>query len=130
MKEKLCCFILLFIFLGCEKDTPDVKPGPEKTFTNSIGMKLVYIRRGEFMMGTPPEESLGAVDEEPRHRVRISEGFYMGATEVTQAQYRAITGASPSYHKGEKNPVNVSWNDAVEFCKRLSEKEGRAYRFY
>ncbi len=129
MKKIVCCFTLLFIVLGCEQDNPDVKPKPEKTLTNSIGMKLVYIRPGEFMMGTPSKESLRVVDEEPRHRVKLSEGFYMGVTEVTQAQYRAITGTSPSRFNGEDNPVEtVSWNEAVEFCKKLSEREGKTYR--
>ena len=64
-------------------------------------------------------------DEKPQHRVRITRPFYLGATEVTQGQYRAVTGQSPSYFKGSDDlPVEqVSWNDAIAFCDKLSELE-------
>ncbi len=101
----------------------------EKFLTNSIGANLVYIPPGEFMMGSPSNELSRASDEGPQHLVKITRGFYLSVTEVTQAQYRAIMGTNPSYFEGEDNPVeNVSWNDAVEFCKKLSGIEGRAFR--
>jgi len=103
--------------------------------TNSIGMKLVLIPPGEFVMGSTTdliEEQLRWNDawynervpgEAPRHRVRITEPFYLGATEVTQEEYLRVTGVNPSNFQGDpKRPVEqVSWNDAVEFCRRLSE---------
>ena len=53
----------------------------------------------------------------------------MGATEVTQAQYKAVIGGNPSYFKGNRLPVEkVAWNDAVEFCEKLSRKENKNYR--
>ena len=169
MKKILCCFTLLFIVLGCERDNPNAPPTPDnqeqngqqekiaadankpqeapmddpepgKPFTNSIGMKLVYIPPGEFVMGSRDtvEEVVRkgtsakpewCADEHPQHQVEITEGFYMGTTELSQAQYRAIMGRNRSHFKGEDNPVEmVSWNDAVEFCKKLSEKEGKTYR--
>ena len=74
--------------------------------TNYIGMKLVYIPAGK----------------------NISQGFYMGQTEVTQAEYRAVMGTNPSECKGDSNPVDrVHWNDAMEFCRKLSQKEGETY---
>lgn len=92
--------------------------------TNSIGMKLIWIPPGEFMMGSSDGES----DEKPVHQVSISKGFWMGIYEVTQAQYRSVMGTNPSEYKGDSNPVEmVSWKDATEFCKKLSEKEGRIY---
>ena len=97
--------------------------------TNSIGMRLVYIPSGEFMMGSPVDERHRNSDEGPVHKVRISKGFYMGIHEVTQAQYKSIVGNNPSYFKGNDLPVEtVSWNDATEFCTRLSQKEGKTYR--
>jgi len=99
--------------------------------TNSIGMKLVYIPDGNFIMGTPELEAWGThtgVYTTPIHEVKISKGFWLGQTEVTQGQYEAVMGTNPSYFKGINNPVEqVSWNDAMEFCKRLSEKEGKTY---
>jgi sulfatase modifying factor 1 len=109
-------------------DTKDFVKGNEAT--NSIGMKLIWIPANEFDMGSSESET----DEKPIHRVRISKGFWIGSTEVTQGQYKAIMEDEP--WSGEKyvqvsdlNPaVYVSWENAVEFCRRLSQKENRIYR--
>ena len=99
-----------------------------KKFKNSIGMELVLVPAGEFLMGS----SQGDEDEQPVHRVRISKAFYMGKYEVTQSQYEAVMGANPSSYKGAdraSHPVEkVSWKNAVEFCLRLSQKEKKTYR--
>jgi formylglycine-generating enzyme required for sulfatase activity len=64
-------------------------------------------------------------DEKPIHRVNVPE-FLMGKYQVTQAQYEAVMGENPSRFKGKQNPVEqVSWHDAQEFCKKLSQKTGR-----
>ena len=82
-----------------------------------VTMKMVLIRPGKFMMG----EGGG------RHEVTISKPFYMGVTEVTQAQYEAVMGTNPSNFKGAANPVDgISWNDATDFCKKISEKTRQA----
>ncbi len=97
--------------------------------TNSIGMKLKLIPAGEFMMGSP--ESVDDTDDKakPQHKVRITKPFYLGVHEVTQAEYEKVMGENPSNFKGARNPVEqVSWNDAVEFCRKLSAKEGKTYR--
>ncbi len=116
-----------------------IRPG--QMITNSIGMKLALVPAGEFLMGSPEgEENRG--DDEQQHRVRITQPFYLGVYEVTQEEYQKVMGANPSYFSsrgdGEAHvsgidtrrfPVEgVSWEDAVEFCRRLSEKEGRPYR--
>ena len=94
------------------------------SITNSVGMKLVWIPAGDFMMGSDSGES----DEKPIHSVRISKGFYMGQTEVTQAQYTAVMGTNPSNFKGDNLPVEtVSWNEVMEFCRKLSREEGKTY---
>jgi formylglycine-generating enzyme required for sulfatase activity len=78
-------------------------------------------------MGSPDTDEDAGKDEKPQHRVRITRPFYLGAYEVTQGQYRAVTGASPSkFNKGPDDlPVErVSWKDAMAFCNKLSEREG------
>lgn len=96
------------------------------TFRNSVGMEFILIPAGEFRMGAED----GPADEKPVHRVRISRPFYLAKYPTTQAQWEAVMGNNPSRFKGDPNrPVeNVSWDDAQEFLRRLSEKEGKAYR--
>jgi formylglycine-generating enzyme required for sulfatase activity len=102
---------------------------PAKTSVDlgkGVPMELVLIPAGELMIGSPETETNRDSDEGPQHRVRISQPFYMGKFEVTQEQYQAVMGQNPSRFQGAKNPVEqVSWNDAVEFCQKLSQKTGR-----
>jgi formylglycine-generating enzyme required for sulfatase activity len=102
------------------------KDEPPKLITNSIGMKLVLVPAGDFLMGSPDSDKEAQDDEKPQHRVRITRPFYLGAHEVTQGQYRAVTGASPSIFYGSDDlPVErVSWEDAIAFCNKLSEQMG------
>jgi len=117
-----------------------------KEFTNSIGMRLVQVEPGTYMMGkgeTPlPEEVAGRrwrqqldFDERPAHSVTISKPFYMGAFEVTNEQYeqfdpdhRKLRGRLGFSSGDDEAVVFVDWHDATRFCRWLSEKEGRAYR--
>ena len=145
--------VILMVVLqsGCN-DLPDVPGNQPKVLTNSIDMKLVLIPKGKFMMGSPPDEK-GSEDNERRHEVTISRDYHLGMHEVTQAQYKKIMGKNPSKFQGDavaerhpetnrvvkevdsaNHPVEeVSWEDAVEFCQRLSalpeeKKAGRVYR--
>jgi formylglycine-generating enzyme required for sulfatase activity len=110
---------------------PPVEPtrasvGPPEQITNTIGMKLVLIPAGEFLMGSDKADGSAApAAEQPQHRVRITRPFYLGATEVTRGQYRTVMGRDPSYFKGSDDlPVEqVSWNEAVAFCDKLNERE-------
>jgi formylglycine-generating enzyme required for sulfatase activity len=87
-------------------------------------MKLVLIPAGEFLMGSPDSENGAGSGERPQHRVQITRPFYLGATEVTQEQYRVVTGQSPSLSKGDVLPVeSASWEDAIAFCNKLNELE-------
>jgi len=84
---------------------------------------FVRIEGGTFTMGSPANEP-ERDDDEIQHRVTVS-GFYMGKYQVTQAEYEAIMGTNPSRFKGANLPVErASWYDAVEYCNRLSQKEG------
>jgi len=94
-----------------------------------VTMKLVLIPAGKFMMGSPDSEQGLSKVEGPQHEVTISKPFYMGVTEVTQAQYKAVMGTNPSDFIGATNPVDsVSWNEATEFCNKLSVKARQAAR--
>ena len=103
---------------------PEPKPGT--VVKNQIGIDLVYVPAGSFMMGSEN----GDPEEKPVHQVTIREGFYVGRYEVTQAQWQRVMGTNPSNFKGDNLPVEqVSWLDAQEFIRKLNEmKEGYAYR--
>src|SRR6516162_71831 len=87
------------------------KKDPPKGFTNSLGMKFVWVPPGSFMMGSPKEEE-ERTNFETQHKVTLTKGFYMGVYTVTQEQWTEVMGKNPSYFKGEKNlPVEqISWN--------------------
>lgn len=107
--------------------TVPLAPGCTRpTHVNTIGMRLMQIPKGSFVMGLRGEESA-----EPLHPVTLTRDFYLGATEVTQAQFEAVMGRNPSHfdQAGPRAPVEcVNLVDAQEFCRRLSEREGRTYR--
>jgi formylglycine-generating enzyme required for sulfatase activity len=105
--------------------------GKELVITNKVGVKLTLIPPGTFMMGTPDNEADREDDEGPQHQVTLTKAFYLGVTEVTQAQWKAIMGEAnnPSEFKGDDLPVEqVSWREVTDFCIRLSQKENRKYR--
>jgi len=111
---------------------PEVKfipPSLTLDLDKGVAMKLVLIRPGKFVMGSPDSELGREPKEGPQHEVVISKPFYMGVTEVTQAQHEAVMGKNPSALKVPTNPVEtVSWQDASDFCRKLSEKTGKAFR--
>jgi len=136
-KEKIELGDTVTVEAYLEKERPAAVPAPAPApvsrtdrFTNSIGQEFVYIEPGSFMMGSPENEP-GHDSDEKQHKVTLTKGFYMQTTEVTQGQWKAIMGNNPSSFKecGDNCPVeNVSWDDAQEFIKKLSRKEGKEYR--
>jgi len=100
------------------------------TLDGNVTIKLVRIEAGTFTMGSPETEQDRMDNEGLQRRVTISKPFYIGVTEVTQAQYNAVTGKDPSRFKEQPDhPVEeVSWLDCVEFCKVLSKTAGRVVR--
>jgi len=135
----------LTLFLAPPAVPTPAAPAPPRVvalphrLTVSAGIKLVLISPGSFQMGSPTTEMSRGFGEEPRHRVAISRPFYLGVHPVTQEQYETVMGCNPSRftmkEKGSpQHPVEqVSWEDAVEFCRRLSvlpaEKQAeRSYR--
>jgi formylglycine-generating enzyme required for sulfatase activity len=156
MPRQLSILLSSLVIFGMIQLDSQLLAQSAKELTNSIGMKLVLIPKGTFMMGSPidkesasndfmtgsPIEEEGASNDEEQHKVTISKDYYLGVTEVTQGQYEKVMGTNPSHfekrviRKSDSSmyPVEmVSWEDAVEFCKKLSdlpeEKEaGRVYR--
>lgn len=139
--------LVLIALAGCQNSTPDAADvsaqmlqdlgGP---ITNSVGMTLVPIPPGEFDMGTAAgDESEGegrqkSGPETPQHTVRITQPFYMSAFEVTQQQYEQVMDArpwagQPLVQEGPAFAASyISWDDAMQFCRRLSEQENVTYR--
>jgi serine/threonine protein kinase len=120
-------------------------------YTNSIGMKFVLIPPGEFTMGSTAEEIAPILkspgvpihwqyciqSEAPQHKVILTQPIYLGVNKVTQEEYEKVIGANPSHFapmgmgkeavaglETAEHPVEwVSWNDAAEFCTKLSKQE-------
>jgi uncharacterized protein (TIGR02996 family) len=112
--------------------------------TNSIGMLLAHIPAGKFQMGSPEDEKNREADEGPQHEVVITESFFLGVYPITQEQYQTVMGENSSHFTDRSGleymaslrriyPVEqVSWEEAVEFCRRLSVRaeETSARRTY
>jgi formylglycine-generating enzyme required for sulfatase activity len=101
---------------------------PADVVTNSLGMRMVRLVPGSFLMGSPPGEPLRQEEETPR-RVTLTRPFRIAATEVTQRQWLALMPQNRSPQQGDDLPAtSVSWTEAQEFCARLSRKEATTYR--
>jgi formylglycine-generating enzyme required for sulfatase activity len=111
--------------------------GYTEPLNDEINLEMISIPGGTFLMGAPEDEPDSYDQERPQHEVTLKP-FYLGRYAVTQAQWRIVANypqidrelnPDPSQFKGDNRPVeNVSWEDAVEFCKRLSAKTRREYK--
>jgi formylglycine-generating enzyme required for sulfatase activity len=110
------------------ENQPQLTGQPLTESINGVQLQMVYVSGGTFLMGSPLSEAGRDNDEGPQSNATVP-SFYMSKYEVTQAQYKAVIGTNPSSFKGDDLPVDsVSWNDAVEFCRKLSRTTGREYR--
>jgi formylglycine-generating enzyme required for sulfatase activity len=92
-------------------------------------MLMKRLRPDRFTMGSPASEENRDVLSEVQTDVTLSTPFYLATTEVTQAQWMALMDSNPSVQQGDELPVQrVTWIEAAEFCRRLSEAEGVLYR--
>ena len=104
---------------------------------DGVRLDMVLIPAGTFWMGSRPGEPGAYEYEQPQHKVSVPQ-FFLGRYPVTQAQWRVVAGyppveralkPDPAHFKGDNRPVEkVSWDEAVEFCRRLSARTGREYR--
>lgn len=112
-------------------------PSMSQSLNNGIILEMKSIPEGSFMMGAPKAEKDSLDRERPQHKVKVP-AFMIGKYLITQAQWRMVATLpkvktelepDPSNFKGDALPVEqVSWLDAIEFCRRLSNHTGREYR--
>ncbi|MDV3351750.1 formylglycine-generating enzyme family protein [Leptothoe sp. LEGE 181152] len=134
--------LLPFATMQAQAVTVNKRQGQNQYYEEPIAagvrpLEMMRIPAGKFLMGSPENELKRMDREGPQHEVRVSQ-FFMARYPVTQAQWRAVAEmtpvereleADPSKVKGTDRPVEqVSWEDAVEFCARLSAHTDRPYR--
>ena len=101
---------------------------------NTMPLKMIKVKAGKFQMGSPKNELERGIFE-TLHWVTLTKDYWLGETEVTQGQWKAVMGGNPSYSKkGDDYPVeSVSWDDAMAFCEKLNKRyEGKlpsGYKF-
>ena len=99
---------------------------------DGICIEMVKVEGGTFMMGATKEmrdPNVSLLNEEPVHQVTLTNDYYIGKYEVTQALWQAVMGSNPSKYKGDNLPVEmVSWNDCQEFISKLNSMTGRKFR--
>jgi len=136
--RRIALLVLLLSIFTCSSfaqtgsaDEPDASPTTgqapaQNRIIPELGITCIHVKAGTFRMGSADS---GPNDEKPVHEVRITHGYWMGACEVTQAQWRAVMGTDPSEFRGDELPVEqVSWYEAAEFCRRLTDRERQAGR--
>ena len=122
--------------------TPTPAPAANQDFTETawgVNMKMIWVEEGGFLMGCTSEQGSCGSDEQNVRRVTV-DGFYIGMLEVTQSQWEKVVGTSISQQRNKANPDRslrgvgpdypmyyVSWDEAMEFCRLLSNKTGRTY---
>lgn len=109
---------------------PDKQEIHKKTFTvNGISFDMMLVQAGTFMMGATSEQEDPWGDEKPIHQVTLTNNYYIGQTEVTQALWQAVMGYNPSFFNGDNLPVEcVSWNDCQDFLRKLNSLTGKCFR--
>ncbi len=119
-----------------KREAPITVPGFLEELAEGIAITMIEIPAGEFLMGSPEREKERHKSEGPQHRVTLP-SFFLGQTPVTQAQWQVVAGwpkverdlnLDPANFKGATRPVEqVSWEEAMEFCRRLSQRTKREY---
>ena len=115
------------------------QPIVQPTVTNSnnisipvkdgISIDMVRVEAGTFTMGATPEMENPLDDEKPAHQVTLTNDYYIGKYEVTQALWKAVMGNNPSYSKGNNLPVErVSWDNCQKFISKLNRITGKTFR--
>ncbi|MBT3467744.1 MAG: SUMF1/EgtB/PvdO family nonheme iron enzyme, partial [Opitutae bacterium] len=98
-------------------------PSPGENYVGGSGLEMLWVDPGTFLMGSPASEQ-GRYPDETQHEVTLTQGYWLGRHEVTQALYEEVMGVNPSNFKGPELPVEkVSWDDAIAFIQKLNQRE-------
>ena len=96
---------------------------------DGVNIEMVKVEAGSFNMGATPEMKKPYDWEKPVHRVTLTNDYYIGKYEVTQALWQAVMGSNPSGFKGDNLPVEkVSWNECQDFISKLNAMTGKRFR--
>lgn len=96
---------------------------------NGVSFDMMFVKGGTFTMGATSEMKYPADNEKPAHHVTLTNDYYIGKTEVTQALWKAVMGSNPSEFKGDNKPVEqVEWDDCKEFISKLNSMTGQNFR--
>lgn len=94
---------------------------PRRVRDRATGIELVLVLPGALLMGSPEDEPGRSGDEGPQHRVLLTRAFYLGATEVTQGQWRRVTGEDRGFFPDDRKPADGSWDDLQSFLARAND---------
>ena len=135
-------FVGLVLGSGCARTQPRISAQSAAAPTefvrrgdrvaSGIGLSMVYVEAQTFAMGKPKGEV--GFNDQAQHAVTISKGYWLGETEVTQRMWREVMGTEP--WKGREHVIDgdvvaatcMDWDEAVEFCRRLTLREGQGGR--
>jgi formylglycine-generating enzyme required for sulfatase activity len=133
--KKLFLVSFALFFIGCLSSSPTTDPSTSKQFDpnsvrsmtrklkSNIEITVNFVPPGSFMMGSPENET-GRDADETLHKVRLTKGFYMQTTEVTNAQWKAVMDSVPSRSKGCETCAveQISWNDVQRFLTKINQQ--------
>ena len=115
----------------CNIENKELTKGqPPRTFSvNGVSFEMVLVEAGTFTMGATSEMQNADDNEKPAHEVTLTNDYYIGKTEVTQALWKAVMSNNPSRSVGDNKPVErVSWNDCQQFLLKLNAATGKHFR--
>ena len=137
-EEKIALSVREKLQKDLRKSPGQFVPTPGENFVNSVGMKFLWIEAGAYVMGSTNSQvqdfardkldgkriKVIARKEGPLTTITIKKGYWLAACETNQREFKRLMGDNPSHFRADELPVDsVKWSVALEFCKRLTEKE-------
>ncbi len=105
---------------------PDIKSF-RVPLTDELELALVEVPTGTYLMGSPPDEAGRSEDEGPRTKVTFTVPFFVSKGEITRAAWREVMGSAPGESADDLPVTNITWEEAVDFCRRLSDRTGISF---